>query len=217
MIDTARWPVGLALSFLLVTAGCVGVLTGDEPLTFEATPVTVADAALEETGYEQSRTDTNQLNREFSAAGQTREVEVTNHIAEYARTVDAGPLGSEDLARFIVVSTPAVEIFDRTFNPVGEMSNRQLVERVQDRYEGLQNVQSQSERTVPVLGTSATVSVFSAEATVKGTEQTIDLTLHVTRVRHGDDFVIAIGAHPAVLNGEVQNVDRLLKGVRHDA
>ncbi|MFB6361971.1 MAG: DUF6517 family protein [Halobacteriales archaeon] len=217
MIKNARWPLGLALSFLLVTAGCVGVLTGNEPLTFEATPVTVAPAALEETGYEQSRTDTNQLNREFSVAGQTREVEVTNHIAEYARTVDAGPLGSEDLARFIVVSTPALEILDRTFNPVAEMSNRQLVEQVQDRYEGLQNVQSQSERTVSVLGTSATVSVFSAEATLEGTDQTIDLTLHVTRFRHGEDFIIAIGAHPAILDGEPRNVDRLLKGLRHDA
>lgn len=216
MTAEPRWSLVAAVTLLLVSAGCVGVLTGNEPLTFDAKPVSVSDSALEDTGYEESRTDTDELTREFSAAGQTREVEVTNHIAEYARTVDAGALGSEDLARFIVVSTPAVEILDRTFNPVSEMSNRELVERIQDRYSGLQNVRRQSERPVRVLGTSVTVTVFSAEATVQGTGQTIDVTLHVTRFRHGSDFIVAIGAHPALLDSEAQNVDRLLQGIRHD-
>lgn len=180
-------------------------------------PVTVADTVLEETGYEPSRTETHQLSRGFSAAGQALDVEVINHIAEYARPVDVEPFGSLDLARFIVATTSAVEILDRTFHPVGDMNNRELVERVQDRYEGLQNVRSQSERWVTELGTAGTVSVFSAEAPLDGTAQTIDLTLHVTRIRHGEDFVIAIEAHPAILDGETRNADRLLGGLRDDA
>jgi hypothetical protein len=127
------------------------------------------------------------------------------------RIVDAGALGSADLPRFVLVSTPAVKIPDRTFNPVGEMSEREPVELAQDRYTGFQNV----ERTVTMLGTSATAAEFNPKATVKETGQTVDLTPHVTQTRHGSDFVIGIGTHPSLVSDEPRRVDRLLKGVRH--
>ena len=95
--------------------------------------------------------------------------------------VDAGALRSADLPWFVLVSTPAVEIPDRTFNPVGEMGERETVELAQDRYTGFQNV----ERTVTMLGTSATVAEFNTEATVKETEQTVDLTLTSPRLDTG--------------------------------
>lgn len=212
-----RWLATALLALLVVSSGCVGVLTGNEPLTFEANPVSVSSATLDDAGYEEVRSTTQEMTREVSAAGQTRDVVVTNHVTEYARTVDAGPLGSGEFARFVVVSTPAVDVLGQTFNPVGEMSNRELAELAQDQYQGLENLQSAGERPVSVLGTQATVSRFTADATVQGTDQSVELTLHVTRIRDGGDFIVVIAAHPTLLPGEADRVDTMLGGVQHDA
>lgn len=205
------------LVLLVVSAGCVGVLTGSEPLLVEASSVSVSSTAQGDAGYEEVRTTTQELTREVSAAGQTREVVVTNHVAEYARSIDAGPLGSGELARFVVVSTPAVEVLGQTFNPVGEMSNRELAELAQDQYQDLENLESAGERRVSVLGTQATVSRFTADATLQGTGQSVELTLHVTRIRDGGDFIVVIAAHPTLLPDEAERVDAMLGGIQHDS
>lgn len=217
MQPRSRWLTTGLLALLVLSAGCVGVLTGNEALTFEAGPVSVSSATLDDAGYEEVRSTTQEMQREVSAAGQSRDVVVTNQITEYARTVDAGPLGSGEFARFVVVSTPAVEVLGQTFNPVGEMSNRELAELAQDQYQGLENLQSVGERTVSVLGTEATVSRFTADATVQGTDRTVELTLHVTRIRDGGDFIVVIAAHPTLLPGEADRVDTMFGGVQHDA
>jgi hypothetical protein len=205
----------MLVAALVLTAGCVGVITGSEALLVEAEPISVSGAAQSAAGYEEARTTTQELQREVSAAGQTREVVVTNHVAEYARSVDAGPLGSGEFARFVVVSTPAVDVLGQTFNPVGDMSNRELAELAQEQYEDLRNLQPAGERSVTVLGTDATVSQFTADARVADTDRTMKVTLHVTRVRDGDDFIVIIGAHPTLLPGEAERVDTMLDGVRH--
>jgi hypothetical protein len=217
MKSGSRLPRVVLLVLLVVSAGCVGVLAGNEPLVVEANSVSVSPTAQDDTGYEPVRTTTQELTREVSAAGQTREVVVTNHVAEYARTIDAGPLGSGELARFVVVSTPAVEVLGQTFNPVGEMSNRELAELAQEQYQDLENLEPAGERRVSVLGTQATVSRFTADATLEGTGQSVELTLHVTRIRDGGDFLVIIAAHPTLLPGETERVDSLLGGVQHDS
>ena len=214
MAPRPRTLASLVLVVLLATAGCVGVLTGSEPLTFEASTVSVADDVTQSAGYEEVRVEPNAISREFEVAGQTREVEVTNHVAEYARSVDLGPLGSGEFARFAVLSTPQVELAGRTFNPVGEMSNRELVERVQGQYEGLRNVRSAGERTQTVLGASRTVSTFTADAEVAA-GQSVELLFHVSKFEHGADFVVVIAVHPAALDREADRVDTMLGGVQH--
>lgn len=204
----------LVLVGLLVTAGCVGVLTGDEPLTFDAASVSVAEDARQSAGYEEVRVEPDTVTREFTVAGQNREVEVTNHVAEYSRSVDLGPAGSGEFARFAVFSTPQVELASRTFNPVGEMSNRELVEQVQGQYHGLRNVQPAGERTRSVLGASRTVSTFTADAEVAG-GQSVELLFHVSKFEHGEDFVVVVAVHPSALDGEVDRVDTMLGGVQH--
>lgn len=217
MAVRSRVAPSLLLVFLLVGAGCVGVLTGSEPLVLEAEPVAVSADAQSDSGYEEARRTTEEMSREFSAAGQTREVRVTNYLAEYSRTVSVEPIGSGEIARFVVVSTPAVELFGRTFNPVGQMSNRQLVETLQSEYSGLENLQSTGERTASVLGSEANVSTFTGDAELSGSDVTVELTIHVTKVRHEGDFVVAVAVHPSVLDGEVDRVDALLAGIEHPA
>ncbi|SNR31751.1 hypothetical protein SAMN06266787_1011243 [Halorubrum ezzemoulense] len=65
-------------------AGCTAldVATGDGPAEFAAGTATVADATLSESGYELNEVSDETISREVEAAGQTREVRVTNTVAE---------------------------------------------------------------------------------------------------------------------------------------
>lgn len=212
---TGRLPASLLLALLLTMAGCVGVLAGTQPLELEANAVSVSGAALSEAGYEEQQTTTQTIEEEVSAAGQTREVVVTNHLAEYSRTVEVTELGSGELARFIVLSTPAVEVLGQTFNPVGSMSAEELVAQVQDNYEGLDGVQPSGERRATLLGSAATVEMFEGTAELGETGQSADVTIDVVRIRHGPDFVVVIAVYPTLLPGESDRVDTMLGGVQH--
>jgi len=68
------------------TAGCLDDLLGEE--TFEATAASVSESALSETGYEEHRTDSVELERTFEAGGESETVTLTNWHAEYDRAVD---------------------------------------------------------------------------------------------------------------------------------
>ncbi|MFC7226764.1 DUF6517 family protein [Salinirubellus salinus] len=202
------------LIVLVVSSGCIGFLTGQSALTFAADDVSVSEQARSDTGYEQARDDTQVINRTFRAGGQTRNVTVTNHVAEYQRSVSL--LGnSQPLARMTVISSPAVAVAGQTFNPLGELSNRELAQRLQQQYETVQNVQFEGDRTRTVLGENVTVSRFSAEATtVAG--QNVDVYVHVTKTKDGDDFVVGVAVYPQGLDGEQQTVDTLFAGIEHE-
>ena len=60
-------------------------LTGPEALSFGASPVTVTDEALTETGYEATSVAEQTVTRNFSAVGRTGQVEVTNPRAMHER------------------------------------------------------------------------------------------------------------------------------------
>jgi len=213
-VSHRRVLANVAVVALLLTAGCIGFLTGEEALAFDADPVRVADDARAEAGYEEVRVESMAVNRSFTVAGETRNVSVTNHVAAYQRAVDLGPLGSEPFARFTVLSTPEVEIAGRTLNPVGGLSDRELATRLQSQYDSIENVRFAGNRTVEVLGEGRTVSRFDATTTVAGTE--VDLALHVAKFRHGEDFVVAIGVYPARLDGERARIETMLRGVEHE-
>lgn len=204
----------LVLCVLLTTTGCLGFLTGDDALYFEASEASVDDAALDETDYQEYRADSENVTREFGVADQTREVTVTNRIRGYNRTLSLGPLGEQDLGRFVVVSSPAVEIAGETFNPIGDWSNRRLVSELADSYEGLDDTEFEGNRTVTALGEPRTVSAFTGTSTVMGQE--VDVRVHVTKFRHGDDFVVALAVHPEEID-EQDRVDALIEGLSHES
>lgn len=207
-----RAGAGILLALLLVTSGCIGVLTGQEALEVEAAPATVPEDALSETGYE--RTDKRELavNRTFEAGGQSREVVVTNHVAQYGRSIDLAVV-EQRAAVFVLLSTPEVELLGRTFNPVGDMSNRELLERVQSSYGRMEIGASVGSTTVTALGTETTVEKFSGTARIDGTD--LDVYVHVTKIEHEGDFVVAIGVYPQQLPSEEERVLTLVRNVRH--
>jgi hypothetical protein len=211
-----RVAVGLVLVALVVSTGCIGFLTGDEALTFDSSPVGVSDAAQEETGYEEVRRDTENVTREYEVADQTREVEVRNHVAEYARTVSIPGGGEQEFSRFTVLSTPRVVIAGQgPFNPADEWNNTELVLRVQQEYDEIENIREEGERNRTVLGEETRVSEFRADAKA-GDGVTVEVIIHVTKLQHGDDFVVAIGVHPAELDEEREHVNTMLDGIEHE-
>lgn len=208
-----------------VTAGCLDQVpfVGGEPLAFEATPASVPAATLDETGYEQRRTEEATVERTFEAAGRSQDVVVTNWQAEYDRAVDLAELGlpvdqRQQAAVFTVLSTPQVEVLGRTFNPVGEMDADELAGMVQDRYDDAGRLDHVGDATATVAGESATVGEFETEAELVETGQGIDLTLHVSEaVPSGEDFLVAVGGYPSLLQtAEREHIFTMMDAVEHD-
>lgn len=193
----------------LLVGGCTDLLSGDQT-TFEADVAIVSDSARSETGYQERRVVENRIERNFESVDTT--VAVVNVVAEYAREASIGFVSGE-LARFTVLSTPTVEVGPvGPLNPIKDKSNRELAEMVQQQYGGIQNVQQVGERDGTLLGSSVTVSKFSAQAQTGG--QSVDVYLHLARTENEGDFVLAIGVHPQDVD-EQSKIDRLLEGVEH--
>lgn len=108
---------GVALGGL---AGCTAldVATGG-PAEFAAGTATVSDETLAETGYERNEVTDQTVSREFEVGGQTREVRVTNTVAEYDKAVEL--FGERYRAAvFAAVATPQVEVLGQAFNPIAD-------------------------------------------------------------------------------------------------
>lgn len=195
------------------TAGCLGVITGQEPAEFEATPPALEETALEETGYESAGVEEVVVEREVEAAGQSREVVVTNYQARYEKTIDMGPLGEQRGAVFTALTTPQVDALGQEFNPVADMSTRDLAQQVQQQYEGMEDIEHQEDGEVTIQGSTTTQSTFTANATFAGS--TVDVYLLVTEaVELGEDFVVTVGAYPQQGPDEEQNILTLVEAVR---
>ena len=97
-----------------------------------------------------------------------------NRITTYEKTMSLGPLGERKIAVFAVVSSPAVEIGPKTFNPLADYSNEELVQLLAGQYESLDDVRKVSDRNITVLGTETKVTKFAAKATFSG--KSVDVT-----------------------------------------
>ncbi len=193
-------------------AGCLGIF-GDDLTRFEASPVSVSSDASDEAGYEHQQTEEVLVEREFEAAGQSEAVEVVNYQVEYDKGVEMGPLGRQRGAVFITLSTPKVNVLEQEFNPVEDMSTGELVEMVQDSYDGISNVSADVAGEVTILEQETVQERFTAEADFDGTN--FDVYLHISEaVEAGDDFVITVGVYPQLVEiEEEENILRLMESV----
>lgn len=206
------------LVLLVVTSGCLELATGDTA-SFEASEATVSADALDTSEYQLDNKTTENVTHPFEVAGQEREVRVTNHVTQYERSasLDLGSTLSLDVAdvgRFVVLSTPAVEIATQTFNPVDDWSEERIVTELSSEYSGLDDVSHVDNRSVHSLGSEQSVARFTGQATI-GSGQQVNVELHVTKFRHGDDFIVAIGIHPEMLSSESDRVDTMIGGLEH--
>ncbi|WP_254820993.1 DUF6517 family protein [Haloglomus halophilum] len=203
-----RRAVAALLALLTITAGC-SALTG--ATTFTAERGTVSESAQSSTDYSLANEDTQEVTRSF--AGQ--EVKVNNQLTEYSRSTSLPVFGDQEVARFSVFTTPAVEVAGQgPFNPVADLNNTQLALQLQAQYDTIDNVRFEGNRTATMLGDEVTVSKFRADAqTTQGTDT--EVFMHIAQTRSGDDYVVAIAVYPTQLDSEQENVDTLLNGVQH--
>ncbi|GAB3683103.1 hypothetical protein GCM10028857_10070 [Salinarchaeum chitinilyticum] len=203
----------------VATAGCLDFILGNDDLSFSATQPSVSESALAESGYQQRRVREETLEREFEAGGSSRTVSVTNWYAEYDRTIDLSILGGDQRAStFSAITTPKAKVLGQTFNPVGDMSTAELVQTVQDRYQGFGNLQERDSQSSTLLGKSTTVTRFtgSAEHAASGAEIEIELQV-AEAVGSNGDYALAYGAYPQqIADSERENYFTLLGGVQHD-
>lgn len=210
-----RTVLGVVPTVLAASSGCLGVLTGSEPLERTAGPARVPDATLSETDYELAGTERRTIEREVAVGDRTREVHATNEIARYNRTVAVPTLGERDLGVFAVVSTPAFEIAGQTMSPVEEWSNRKLATQLQEQYSAVQIGDEVDAASVDTLESTMRLSKFEGSATVAGNRD-VDIYVHVGKVRHADDFVVAAGVYPRQLSGEETRIRTLVESLTHE-
>lgn len=215
---TRRGALGLAGAVGLAgLAGCTAldVATGG-PAEFSAGTATVADETLSETGYERNDVSEETLSREVEVGGQTREVRVTNTVAEYDKAVE---LFDEryQAAVFAAVATPRVEVLGRAFNPIAELGPDERAALIADRYEGVGDLERGSEYTTEVLGEDAEVVVYAADGEIEDTGVSVELEFHVgDTVEAGEDYVLPLAAYPAAF-GDGENVRSMMNGLEHEA
>ncbi|MWG34495.1 DUF6517 family protein [Halomarina oriensis] len=215
-LDRRRLLAGVGATGVTALAGCLGVLTGDEPARFGASAATVPDSTLAATGYGHHRTSESPVTRTYEVAGQSRDVEATNVVAEYERAVEIPLVGRFRAAVFAALSTPQVAVLGETFNPVGEMSTDELLAMVQERYEALRDLRRESERRVTVLGEETRATRYAGTALLLGGDVRVEIFLTITEaVAAGGDFVLGIGAYPRVLDDR-DEVTAMLESIRHE-
>lgn len=218
----------LGLSGVLVTAGTAGCLDripfiGDDPIEFEASPASVPTDILDATGYEESGVEEVVIEETFEAGGQSQDVLVTNWHAEYEKSIDLDIGGLATMSNvqagvFTAISTPKVEVLNRTFNPVAEMDTDELAEMVQDQYDGLDDLERIGEDTATILGQSTTVGEYEGQAELLEIGETVDLTLHIAQaVESGDDLILGIGGYPTDMQDqERDDVFTMMEAIQHD-
>lgn len=207
---------GTAAALGVSTAGC-GFILGEEALAFEAEVARVPESTAEGAGYQFQGVADQTIERTFEVADQSRDVRVTNRMAEYEKAVDLGPLGELRAAIFTALSTPKVSVLGRTFNPVADMSTADLAERIQSQFEDIGSLERDGESTVTILGAETTLTRFTGRTRLAAGQE-IDIYLHVSEpVDHQDDFVIAVGGYPQRLSGEESNILELTERIDHPA
>lgn len=205
--------LGALLCLFVVTSGCAGVLAGDEPAVFEASPVAVSDGAASATDFEHQETRSEWINRSVEVAGQEREVRAKNHVTVYQLPPSVGADGSITFGLFTAVSTPQAAIAGQPMNPVGKMPPRQLVDRAASQSGQIEDVERVDARTVTILGVETEVVRFSGVVRRSGHE--VPVYIEVTRFKHDGDFVIAAGAYPQGAGDVRTQVRTLFDGIEH--
>ena len=185
---------GTAAAGVLSVSGCLSGVLGTVT-SLESTPAGVSESSLDSTGYEAVGIQEIVTEETVEAAGQSETIAVTSYLSNYEKQVGIEGLAEQATATFAVLSTPQLEVAGETFNPIGEMSAREVVDLLADSYDEISNIEADSEETVTILDQSTTRSRFIAEASFFGLP--LELDIHVPEaVERGDDFLVSLGVYP---------------------
>ncbi|WP_226482906.1 DUF6517 family protein [Natrinema amylolyticum] len=216
-MDRRQFIGALAVGGLGTAAGCLSDVV-DDATTFSAAPARVGEDATAEVGYEYEGTR-KRLDEE-RVGGEA--VEATSYVSTYARAIDlpADRFGEEPVrsGAFGVLTTPQVRVGDEDFNPVSDLSNREIAGRLQGHYEELEIDRAVGGRALEALGERFSVQSYAGTAMLQG-EYEVDVVLDIVQRNHEDDHIVVAAVYPAddVFPGgsEQGRIDTLVRGLEH--
>ena len=194
----------------LTVAGVAGLAGCGGSTSFSA-EYAVTDPG--DTGYEQTGQRQPEMTRTF--AGQ--DVTVTNTVTEYRKDISLPFLGgSSDIGVFAEFTSPQVEVAGQTFNPISNMSSKDLAQRFQERFDNMNDLRRESEEEVRSLGSARTVTKFSATVRVDGND--VPVFLLIANFNHEGDVIVPMGIFPQEREDEEgPNIRQLITDLSHPA
>jgi hypothetical protein len=232
MFRQPRAGVAVALALTLVATGCLGFVTGEEALKYEAEAATVPDDDLGAFSLVQERELVERQNRTYPVspepgqANVTREIVVESSVVWYGKNETINGK-QRQIASLAVVSTPVIDVVEYPVNPVGNMSERQLLSFLEaqadsEQFGGITELErvdpddvAVETEDVDVLDTETDVQVYEATRVVQNRE--VKVRIYVAKVRHGDDYVVFLGGHSMLHPGEGHAIVSMMEAVEHDA
>lgn len=204
-----------ATGTLALTAGCLDFALGNGPLELSAERVAPTDAALEDAGYDEYEIEDRSI-EETIEVGVERDVEARVWSSIYSKEVEYQGIEREG-AFFVAVSIPDVSVLGRSFNPIADMTNEELLEEfmseIDSDHADVENISKVDSFTLDSLGDGRTVDVFEGESDFEG--EPIDVEIPVASFDHEDDLIVLLGNYPAPLAEESANAEVLMESVEH--
>lgn len=211
-----RLAIGVLLALAMATSGCVQMVTGDT-VTFEAEPASVNGEVLSANDYKLNDRNEVTVNRtvEVPVVGE-RDVEITNHVRAYSQAGGESEAEGTDAKPVVmfVVSTPQAKVLGQAANPLGRMPLKELVTQVGSRAGSFDDLEQVGTEDVDTLGTTTTVEQYST--TVERDGVSAETFVYVTRVPHGEDYVITVAMVPEMFSEEESAIYELVGGLEHD-
>lgn len=191
-------------------SGCLGLAGLDD---HEATPGGVEADTRESSDYQQVGIDDITIEESVGVGPVEESIRVVNYLTEHEKSIDMGPLGEQRGAVFMVLTTPRIGIPNYQFNPVEDMSTRELVDLVENNYDEMDDIEHQEDYSMTILDQETTASRFTASAQFDGED--VEVYLHVSEaVETDDDLLVTIGVYPQQVSAqERENIDSLMEGV----
>lgn len=206
---------GSATTGLALTAGCLDFVLGDGPLEFHADQVAPTQSALDETGYEEQSIDEETI-EESVEAGVEREVRATIWLSTYTKELEFNG-EQQEASLFAAVSIPAIEVAGRSFNPLDDLSNEELLEEFLGEVGGdrgsIEDIDHEETFSLSVLDSTRDVDVFVGETEFQG--ERVDVDIRMTSFDHEDDLIVLLGSHPQLLADEGPAIEELMESVEH--
>lgn len=213
-MTSRREVIGIVASAGIASlAGCANLITGDGPIKAEADQLIVEQATVEETDYELAQAKSPPFEKTVSIAGNERQIVLTNEVVGYENAVGAArKLGGV----FTLLSTPAIDIANKSVNPLMQLSNKELAKQVASQRSGdggsIENIEVESEYEATVDGNTTTVTKFSATTTVEGKD--VPLYMHLTKTPVGDNYAVVGAVYPQRIDElEHDTVKVLIEGI----
>lgn len=211
---TRRRALALGVAGMGALAGCstASEFAGDGPIKRTAAPAALSESAVSETEYQEEE----QREQRFERTVQGRTIIASNQITLYAKSVDQIARGS----LFGVVSTPGFSIAGQTLNPVGQMSNEDLLEFVSDEFGGISDVSKELTFESTVLGSKTEISKFGATRELGN--QNVDMYIYAGKAlneRNDEgktDVVLGAGGYPKGLDDtESETIEGFFEEIEH--